>query len=149
MNQKAPSVYEHITAALRNGKLPENFSLPDAGDSVIHWAPGAMDGVAIYHMGAPSFSEADRQAVLSAVQTASQGEYHEAYQAFLALGKKYSAYHMIDELQHCIIDHEKSLDLGALHRFAAKCLVDAPDIDCVKFGLEILEIYTEPKPELK
>ena len=149
MNQKVPSVYEQIAAALQDEKLPENFSLPDEGDSVIRWAPGAMDGVAIYHMSAPSFSVADQQAIFSAVQTASQGAYNEAYQAFLALGKKHSAYHMIDELQHCIIDHAKSLDLGALYRFAEKCLMDAPDMDCVKFGMEILEIYTNPRPELK
>lgn len=149
MSRKAPSVYEQITAALQDEKLPENFSLPEEGDSGIRWAPGAMDGVAIYHMGAPSFSGADRQTILAAVQAASQGAYNEAARAFRALGEKHGAYHMIDELQHCIIDHAKSLDLGALHGFAEKCLVDAPDIDFVKFGLEILEIYTNPKPKLK
>lgn len=149
MKQKTPSNYEQIVSALQDETLPEGFSLPDEGDSMIRWAPGAMDGVAIYHMGAPSFSAEDEQAVLSAVQTASQGAYDEAYGAFLALGKKHGAYHLIDVLQHCIIDHADSLDLGALHGFASKCLIDAPDINCVKFGMEILEIYTKPTPELK
>lgn len=149
MEQKTPSVCEQITAALENEKLPENFSLPDAGNSGIRWAPGAMDGVAIYHMGPPSFSAEEEQAILSAVQTASQGTYDEAYRAFLALGQQHSAYSTIDVLQNCIIEHKNSLNLGALHGFAVKCLLDAPDIDLVKFGMEILEIFTDPKPELK
>lgn len=149
MKQKTPSIYEKIVAALQNEKLPENFSLPDEDTSGIRWAPGAMDGVTIYHMGAPSFSDGDKQAVLSAVQKASQGACDEAYGAFLALGRAHGAYQLIDVLQHCIIDHAGSLNLGALHGFAEKCLLDAPDTDLVKFGLEILEIYTDPKPELK
>ena len=149
MEQKTLPVYEQIKAALQGEKLPENFSLPDEGTSGIRWAPGAMDGVAIYHMGAPSFSDEDKQAVLSAVQTASQGAYDEAYKAFLALGKAHGAYHLIDVLQHGIIDHADSLDLAALHGFAGECLLDAPDIDLVKFGMEIMEVFTHPKPELK
>ena len=75
--------------------------------------------------------------------------YDEAYAAFLALGRTHSAYHLIDVLQHGIIDHADSLNLGTLHDFAVKCLMNAPDIDCVKFGMEILEVFTDPGAELK
>ena len=43
-------IYERIAGALVNGALPRGFSLPSE-ETGIRFADGAMDGIAIYHMG--------------------------------------------------------------------------------------------------
>ena len=45
------SIYKQIYDAIENESLPEGFELPEEDtSSSLKWAPGAMDGVYMYHM---------------------------------------------------------------------------------------------------
>ena len=48
-----------IRESIRNGELPDTFSLPkdNSNPNKVKWADGALDGVGIYHMGAPQITE--------------------------------------------------------------------------------------------
>jgi hypothetical protein len=88
------SIYEYILDQLAEGLLPEGFSLPDdesstlnaaagddgggAGMPPVHFADGAMDGIAIYHMGLPELDEAGRRQMERAVKIASADIVQEA-----------------------------------------------------------------------
>ena len=44
------SIYELISDNIINGKLDENFVLPDDSEGPVKFAAGAMDGMCVYHM---------------------------------------------------------------------------------------------------
>lgn len=64
-NMTDKSIYETIMAAMENGKMPRHFALPDTGpefgNKKIKMAPGAMDGMNIYHFSAEDPTEEDFQ----------------------------------------------------------------------------------------
>ena len=55
------SVYKQIYNAIENESLPDGFELPeeDTASGSLKWAPGAMDGVYMYHMAPSELSDAD------------------------------------------------------------------------------------------
>lgn len=58
-------IYERIAGALVNGALPRDFSLPSE-ETGIRFADGAMDGIAIYHMGRQAPDTAAMQQMIPA-----------------------------------------------------------------------------------
>ena len=58
MNTTAESIYENICRARNDLEvLPPAYSLPRENDSEqakVRFADGAMDGIALYHMGVPA-----------------------------------------------------------------------------------------------
>ena len=52
-NTAKTSLYDYISAAVTDGELPMDFSLPRFSDdnNQVPWADGAKDGVAMYHIG--------------------------------------------------------------------------------------------------
>lgn len=148
------TIYEMITDAMDNGKLPESFVLPDTGpvfdNNRIKMAPGALDGINIYHFSPQQPTEEDCQNMADAVAIASSGDTKEAYRLLLELGRKHRAINIIDELQDCVRKHADELDAEQVYRFAVlDLLLEGRDIECVKFGLELLELFGEPDENVK
>ena len=153
-NKTDKSIYETIMAAMENGKMPRHFALPDTGpefdNKKIKMAPGAMDGINIYHFSAEEPTEEDFQDMVTAVVAASSGNVQDAYTMLLELGRKFRAINIIDELQDCVRKHADELDAEQLYRFAVMdLLLEGRDIECVKFGLELLELFDEPDEYVK
>ena len=148
------TIYETIMAAMENGKMPRNFALPDTGpefdNKKIKMAPGAMDGINIYHFSAEEPTEEDFQDMADAIAAASSGNVQDAYRMLLELGRKFRAINIIDEFQDCVRKHADELDAEQLYRFAVlDLLLEGRDIECVKFGLELLELFDEPDEYVK
>ena len=137
-------LYQLICENIRGGVLPDDFSLPDENESGngIRWAPGAMDGVSLYHAypGAPD--DAGMELMARALKAAASGAYTEAERLFAEFSRDQRAVGAADSLQKYILDHENELDAGHIYRtgFYLACL--SPHAECVKIGLELLELFS-------
>lgn len=151
-NNKPMSLFQYISAAATDGKLPEHFSLPKPKDDEkpIPWADGAKDGVAIYHMGVSEMSAEDQALMEEAVHAASAHEFDRADELFVRLGKNRSAIAGIDPLQTYIVDRKEELGVKNVFEYGFHALVDSEDRECVKYGLSLLELFdTDPYDEIK
>lgn len=145
------SIYEKICENIENGVLRDDFYLPndDADRSPVYFAPGAFDGVCMYHMGfSPLDAEAYRR-MAQAIRTAAAGDVPEADKKFHAWTKDHQTVSYIDDLQHYVVEHAAKLDAGRLHHAALSMLLKSSYIECVKVGLALLEMFGEPDDKLK
>ena len=151
--QMKKTIYEEIVDAMEDGRLPESFAI-SYNDSYFKseqfsMAPGAIDGMSIYHFQQEELAEADKEEMFAAIKAAADGN-PQAYNLFSALGRKLRAIDIIDELQKCVREYADGLDQTELYKFAILNLIlDGRDIECVKFGLELLELYGEPDEQIK
>ena len=127
-----------------NGRLPEDFTLPveDLGGG-LKMAPGAMDGLVMYHQYPGALGDEGREMVARAVQAAAAGD-KDAFELFEALGGKYRAISIADGFNTYILQHANELDQAELLAFAVnKLLFEGRTPETVKFGLLITELYGE------
>ncbi len=133
------SLYELIHRSLTpEGTLPKDFSLPKPDAGKIHFADGAMDGIAIFHMG--SCSE-DVTSLEQAVCAANQDDMETALNL---VGKFCETGHMIgaiDEIQQYIIDRRDELAAGKIFQLGRKLMFEGTCPEAVKFGLALLELF--------
>lgn len=140
---KPQSLYEYIRAAiepLKETGVLSDFSLPPDERSPVPFADGAYDGIALYHMGTPEITDETRELMAKAVQTAANGDTENAERLFTELGKAQRAIGLIDELQRYIIDNKDSIPAEEMYKFAVYVITKSWDVECVKFGLSILEL---------
>ena len=137
-------IFDIITENMVDGRLPDDFAIRDdgfQGDPRLRMAPGAMDGICIYHMGPAELSDEGRKMIACAVQAAAAGD-DNAYELFEALGDKYRAVTIIDDVQQYILEHANELNQGELLRFSVEELIfRSRTLECVKYGLVITELY--------
>ena len=145
-------IFDIIKESIDDGKLPDDFAIQDdgyQGDPRLRMAPGAMDGICIYHMGPLELGDDGREMIARAIQAAAAGD-DNAYELFVELGDKYRAVTIIDDLQQYIMEHANELDQPELARFAIEeLLFKGKTLECVKFGLEITELYGEFRDDHK
>lgn len=147
-DQSAQSLYNTIVSAVVDGELPADFSLPqNAGEGELRWSDGAMDGVAIYHMGFHEISEEEKKLMEEAVQAASDAHTEEADVLFGRLGQQVRAISVIDNLQSLILEKRDVLSAAHLYRYAFHAVTDSADRECVKFGLCLLELFQTDEDE--
>lgn len=157
MSETYNSLYEYISAKAKpflNGGDEMDFTISDDfkdnESNGIPFADGAYDGIAVYHMGSPEMSNETRELMISALKIASTGDKEAAERAFTELGKSQRAIHVIDPLQDYIIEHKDEIPANALYSFAVYAITRSCDIECVKFGLSILELLViDENEELK
>ena len=147
------TVYEIIAENTENGRLPDNYSLPDeyvySETPGLKWAPGALDGVTMYHMGHSRLIQEDYDLFASVLQAVSNGA-ENAAERFRLLGRKHRAINVIDEFQNYIREHAHEYDQQELLRFAVLDLIaGAHDTESVKYGLMITELYGECSEPIK
>lgn len=144
-------LYDVIKSAIKDGELPDSFSLPRDPSEKVPFADGAMDGISIWHMGAPEITDEIRALIKNAVDAAAAGNnIKQAEEAFGVLAEKISALRAIDELQSYIIENRNTLPANNLYNFAVNMALRSPNKDSIKFGLSILELLNiENNEELK
>ena len=137
------SIVELITNSIdENGFLPENFELPSEGDSEgVKFAAGAMDGICMYHMGHNPLEDDEEKKLEELIMLAGKSEFEKSEQGFAEFCKEHRAITIIDELQNCIIDNKEKLNPNTMFEFADKMFMHSSDIECVKIGLSILELF--------
>ena len=135
------ALFDIIRSSVVEGKLPEDFSLPGVDDGKIKWADGAMDGVAIYHMGRTEADEKDLALMEEAVRASAASDYNKAIELFTELGKQKRALELIDEVQKFIIEHSDELPAGNVFKTSVDIIIKSDDRECVKYGLSMLELF--------
>ena len=147
MIQNKP-LFEVIRENIRNGELPDTFSLPkdDSDPKKVKWADGALDGVGIYHMGAPKITEEHLQIIADAF---SMLDDHEKVKARMRdFFSQVVPLRGIDAIQNYIFDHTDILPASKVYQLAVDCL-SGSEIDLVKLGFILTEIFSEPDDALK
>ncbi len=146
------SIVDLIVGSIdENGSLPQGFRLPESGDTgLIRYAPGAMDGICLYHMRRNPLVASDRQKLEEILKLAGNGETAEAEMRFAEFCKEHRAITIIDELQEYIFEHRDELKSDVMYKFASDMFLHTTDIECVKIGLSILEMFiTYENEEIK
>ena len=145
------SVYQLIRENITDeGILSEDFVLPEENNSPgVHWAHGAMDGVFIYHMPHSRLDDEQKEAMSKALEAASSGKTDSADEIFAKWTVKNRAVSVVDELQQYIIDNQGGLNIGNIYRTALHLITNSAHIECVKIGMELLELFREPADEIK
>ena len=143
------SLLKYIESSLVNGELPRDFSLPKEtdNDEEIIWADGAMDGVAVYHMGYSDLDDEDKSLMIEALKYVSDGNYEKADELFIILTSRKHALQIIDPLQSYINSHRNDLDAVNLNKYGLYLLTNASRREMVKLGLSFLELFVTDKNE--
>ncbi len=139
------SIYELISENIADGVLKPGFSLPEESDSApVKFAPGAFDGICIYHMGLDELDDEGRAALGEALASASTGKHEQTDALFFAWTKKHRAIGMVDEVQNYFREHKEELKLGYTYQSAKYMILHSAHIECVKIGMELLELFRAP-----
>jgi hypothetical protein len=145
------SICELICDNITDDTLNPDFRIEDSTEEIgeIHWAPGALDGVTIYHM-APSNLDAEGASEMAdAVKCASEGDDQEADNRFAQWCKEHRAVSNIDRLQNYVMEHADQLNAHNIGTTALRLIMCSEHIECVKIGLELLELFGEPVEDIK
>ncbi len=147
--ESAPAqiIYEYIKANTKDGRLPDGFDIPWLKSM---WAPGAQDGVFLYHM-APIESAPDparEQKILKALKLMasenSGAHVNEVLAIFEELDKKDSIVRLFDLICRTIASHQKELDLMTLLDFGDYLICKGTSLLAAKLGLNILAPFSVP-----
>ena len=146
------SIYEIILENIQeDGKLPENFSLPkeNKDNTELNFAPGALDGIHIYHFGIPDEEiEKAKVGIKKAIDFVSQEEIKKANKEFEKIFKKdIRAIDIIDEICSCIQDNSENLDPQKIFAYGYYLILDSKNVELVKVGLILMELLEPHLPE--
>jgi hypothetical protein len=141
------SVYQIIKSSLDGeGRLPAGFSLPEEPGEGIRWAPGAQDGVFIYHMfdpGDAGLSDRQRELMEQGVSALADLNFPAADALFGELTRDRRAVSLVDPLQRCVIDRQAEIDPDDMFNAAVLLMTCSENPECVKIGLELMELFTQ------
>ena len=145
------SIYEQICDNITDGVLDNNFCIDEESyeEGAFRWAPGTWDGVCIYHMSDADLDASATKEMSRALKCAAQGDVAGADEKFAEWCKEHRAINAIDMLQNYVIRHKKQLDPNAVHSTALYLMLHSENIECVKIGLEFMELFGEPQDDIK
>lgn len=152
MTNTTESLYENICRSQNElDMLPENYSLPTeasskSDDLQLHFADGALDGIAIYHMGIPDQDSSLLEQALDMTAT-------DLRRAHKLIGKWVTDGHALsvhNKIQKYITDHQQVLLPSQIYRLAVECALKGTHREEVKFGLILLTLLnTDTNEPLK
>ena len=138
-------VYEYIKSHTQDGRLPDDFRIPWISGN---WAPGAKDGVALYHMAPLQPDQARDQKILRALTLMSDednGNYtREIFGIFEELDQKTSIVRLFDEIIRVLAGNQASLNLMNLLNFGDWLICNGVSLLAVKMGLTVLAPFDVP-----
>ena len=145
--QRIP-ILKYIEEHLQDGELPEDFIIEGADNrSSAKWAPGAMDGMLLYHMTPYQADEETKAQILEALTLISEEENSEhvpqILDIFEQLEKKASVMRMYDTFVRVMLDHINELNVEKLLKFGDYLISYGTSFMAVKFGLTLLSIFTD------
>ena len=141
--QKVHSLYEYIKLHVVNDKLPKDFTLPGKQvEGQLRFADGALDGMTMYHMAGTNLDEVERTKMQELIRLISDGESEQADLVLDEFAKKHRALTVIDDFENAIRENRQNLNAGNIYRYAVRLITESEDRECVKYGLEMLELFS-------
>ncbi|MBR2742796.1 MAG: hypothetical protein IKD89_04315 [Clostridia bacterium] len=142
----AKSIYMMICDALRDGAEIGSVELPDdasdAGNGM-KFAPGAADGICLYHMQLTDQSAEQAKAMARAVKAASEGDHKKAEALFYEWARGGNVVMGSDALCEYVMEHSDRLDASNIYRTACALMFDSAHVSCVKAGMVLLELFDD------
>lgn len=138
-------IYEYIKKHTKDGRLPEGFRIPWIQSM---WAPGAQDGVSLYHMAPLQPDPAREQKILEALKLMSAEEnaqYTETiFAIFEELEQQAPIVKLYDEIVLTIIRHQAELHPIRLLNYGDWLICQGASLMAVKLGLTVLSPFNVP-----
>ncbi len=151
MNKDKP-ILELLQEAMEGReKLPKGFCLPDENGSEVKFAPGAMDGIILYHCGTPPKEDNEGRLLLKeAMWDIAKGAEKEAFAKVQEYAGKGRAVSDIDFLLNHIRANLNEFVPEKFYRFACRLVGLSAKAEAVKIGMGILELFdTNHMPKMK
>ena len=150
MTNTSESIYENICKAQNElDMLPREYSLPSETAPLsenIRFADGALDGIAIYHMGIPPQDASMLEQALDVAATDPE-QAHQLIHTWVRDGHIIS---VMSQVQQYITDHQQQFSPSQIYRLAAECALKGTHREEVKFGLILLGLLeTDQNEQLK
>lgn len=140
MTNTTESIYENICKSRNElDMLPKEYSLPLEASSRsdnLRFVDGAMDGIAIYHMGIPTQDASLLEKALEVAATDLQ-QAHKLISKWAIDGHMISA---MNNIRQYIADHQQVLPPSQIYQLAAECALKGTHREEVKFGLVLLSM---------
>ena len=144
MEQKAIADIINEAIGDDNDRLPKGFSLLDAvnGKSEgMRFADGAEDGIWLYHTVHQEPDIETKYAIADALSAASVKDFKQADSLFEKLGKDHRAIALSSAVHDILLQNKDTLDNSAIYDYAVHMMLQSPDVESVKFGLIMIELF--------
>lgn len=132
-------IYEYIKSHTQNGRLPDGFQIPWIQSE---WAPGAQDGVFLYHMAPLQPDPAREQKILQALTLMSADDNGDnigaIFHIFEEIEEEVSIVRLFDEIIRIMLANQADLNLGNLIGFGDWLICNGVSLLSVKLGLTVL-----------
>lgn len=138
-------IYEYIKSHTQDGRLPDDFRIPWIRSK---WAPGAQDGVFLYHM-APAQPNPDRERkilrALTMMCEENNGDYtNMIFDIFEEIEKEISIVRLYDEIIRVMAANQENLNLENLVGYGDWLICNGISLLSVKLGLTVLAPFRIP-----
>ncbi|MEU5883531.1 hypothetical protein [Spirillospora sp. NPDC047279] len=137
------SIFDHLRAHVREdgpGLREGGETLPDEGTGRM-WAPGAQDGVLIYHWrGSAEPAEVDRVLAAVTAATGSDQESEQEYDALVDAVREARMISMVDDLLDRV--RESGLPPAEVYGLGHRLATEAHDREAVKLGIALLGLFS-------
>lgn len=147
MNTTSESIYENICRARnRLEVLPPEYSLPleeEPKPGAPRFADGALDGIALYHMGVPDQDTALLEQAVDMAPTDSE-QARRLVSSWAAEGHMISA---MNKILPYVIERRQQLPPSEIYRLAVECALKGTHREEVKFGLALLSLFDSDRNE--
>lgn len=148
MSTEIESLYEFIEENLINGELPRDFTLPlEVTKHSIPFVDGAKDGIEIYHTYSHGMAEGSISILEEMLHAVSEDDYASGIKKLKEFAEKNLPVAAINDFQRYIVKQDW-LDNSKFLEFALICILK-PDVEIVKYGLQMTELLKYPSEGLK
>ena len=143
------SIYENIQQHLQDGELPRDFVIEGAEtrSKAAKFAPGAMDGILLYHMTPYTADEETKEQILQALRLICEEDnarnVPQIMDIFEKLEHRASVVKLYDAIIEVMLKNMDSLDPEKLLQFGDYLVSYGITFLAVKLGLSLLGIFTE------
>jgi len=147
MNQL--SIYERIKSNIGDdGKLSNDFTLnEEAPPTELAYAPGAMDGIGVYHMGGSRDLKTETERIVCLIRKyLKTGDVSLINDIEVAL-TEHRALFLVDPLLQSIRENKDSIDINKLIEFAVSLVKTSENTELVKLGISFLGLFDLGKYE--
>jgi hypothetical protein len=145
------SIYQLICSHIKDGCLDEHFSLPqeNSASEEVLFAPGAMDGIILYHMGMYDLDDAQTESMSKALLAAAEGDALQTDRLFAELTRSVRIIRMIDSIQNYILFHSADLNPENVYQTACSLILHSAHTECVKAGIVLLGMFAAIDADIK
>ena len=141
MAKKEKPIYQYIKEHVKDGVLPEQFRLPEDKNSDMDFAPGAKDGIYIFHIPKIENSDDEKDNFHELIDAISDARFEQAENMIKLITKEKRVLSIMADIQEYVAEEIDNLNDENLFNFSCYLIENATDIESVKFGLGLVLLF--------